>query len=150
MIHGFSRTVIPLLDRTCHTACETFTVLNERDCRRAKFSRVIFRYGDKKNPPRSYDLTCLDFCPWGHLKTQIFTRPANITALKVQINTVSPQVTKMLLANFVQKSTHVLAKLWRPFTRYFVSYVIPEYTLYKSMNISLLCYRKLCVLMTVV
>ena len=51
---------------TCHTSGETIGLLGE------KFpGRVISRNGDYNWPPRSCDLTPLDFFLWGYVKDKI-------------------------------------------------------------------------------
>ncbi|XP_071578855.1 histone-lysine N-methyltransferase SETMAR-like, partial [Temnothorax nylanderi] len=64
-----------------HTARATRALLNE------KFgNRWIGLYGPHEWPPRSPDLTPLDFFLWGHLKQQVYaTRPANAQDLRDRI-----------------------------------------------------------------
>ena len=48
--------------------------------------RVISRFGDVPCPPRLLDLTAPDFCPWGYLKSKVYsTRPTDLHALKENI-----------------------------------------------------------------
>ena len=52
---------------TYHTSGETIDRLRE------KFpGRVIFRNGDYNWPPRSCDLTPLDFFHWGYVKDKVY------------------------------------------------------------------------------
>lgn len=39
--------------------------------------RVIFNFSDQDSPPRSYDLTTLDFFLWGLLKSKIYVNKAS-------------------------------------------------------------------------
>ncbi|XP_075149032.1 uncharacterized protein LOC142222665 isoform X2 [Haematobia irritans] len=66
---------------TCHTANATMVLL------RNKFNgRVISRNGDVKWPPRSCDLTPLDFFLWGYLKEKVYVdKPATIQEQKDDI-----------------------------------------------------------------
>lgn len=66
---------------TCHTANETITLLRD------KFNdRVISRCGDVNWPPRSCDLTPLDFFLWGYLKEKVYVnKPRTIQELKDEI-----------------------------------------------------------------
>ena len=85
---------------TSHTACETIQLLHE------KFpGRVLSRSGDKNWPPRSCDLTPLDFFLWGYLKSQIYvSKPTTIRALKEEIqrciNEIQPHLSKVVMENF--------------------------------------------------
>ena len=52
---------------TCHTSNETIAILQE------KFpDRVISQRGDRNWPPRSCDLTPLDFFLWSHVKDKVY------------------------------------------------------------------------------
>ncbi|EZA47816.1 hypothetical protein X777_15340 [Ooceraea biroi] len=75
-----------------HTAKATRTLLDE------KFgTHWIGLHGLHEWPPRSPDLTPLDFFLWGHLKQQLYaTPPANVQDLKDRIvricRTIRPQI----------------------------------------------------------
>jgi hypothetical protein len=66
---------------TAHTARTSMALVRER------FPlRVISRFGDINFPPRSPDLTVLDFFLWGYLKAQVYaTKPRNVQELKERI-----------------------------------------------------------------
>ena len=66
---------------TCHTSLET------RELIRLKFGeRVISKKEEVEWPPRSCDLTPLDFFLWGFLKSKVYAnRPATIEQLKINI-----------------------------------------------------------------
>jgi len=54
---------------------------------------VISRGGDVNWPPRSCDLTPLDFFLWGYFKSQIYTnKPQTIDTLKVNITNAIQQI----------------------------------------------------------
>jgi len=54
---------------------------------------VISRGGDMNWPPRSCDLTPLDFFLWGYLKSQVYTnKPQTIDALKVNVTNAIEQI----------------------------------------------------------
>lgn len=84
---------------TCHTANETMALL------RTKFNgRVISRHGDIHWPPRSCDLTPLDFFLWGYLKEKVYVNnPRTIPELKDEIirhiNGIEPQVCLSVIGN---------------------------------------------------
>lgn len=66
---------------TCHTTRENIALL------RRKFNgRLISRNGDINWPPRSCDLTPLDFFLWGYLKSRVYrNNPQTIQDLKTNI-----------------------------------------------------------------
>ena len=85
---------------TCHTANETMALLRE------KFNgRIIARGGDVNWPPRSCDLTPLDYFLWGYLKEKVYVdNPRTIQELKDQIirhiNDIAPQLCRIVIENF--------------------------------------------------
>lgn len=88
---------------TCHTARETLTILHE-----SFPNRVISRFGDQNWPPRSCDLTPLDFWLWGYLKSQVYAnKPATTEALKTEIrrciNEIPPHVYNTVIENFSKR-----------------------------------------------
>lgn len=88
---------------TCHTARETLALLREHFP-----GRVISRFGDENFPPRSCDLTPLDYFLWGYLKSLVYVnKPTTIEALKAEIvrciNEIQPEVLKFVIENFVQR-----------------------------------------------
>lgn len=84
---------------TCHTANETMALLRE------KFNgRVISCRGDVNWPPRSCDLTPLDFFLWGYLKEKVYVnKPRTIQELKDEIirhiNDIEPQLCLRVIEN---------------------------------------------------
>ena len=85
---------------TCHTAKATIDLLNE------KFSgRLISRNTNFGWPPRSCDLTPMDFFLWGHLKSKVYSNnPTTIQQLKdeiiKQIGQIRQQLCKDVIKNF--------------------------------------------------
>ena len=70
--------------------------------------RVISRRGDVNWPPRSCDLTPLDFFLWGFLKGKVYANdPQTIPELKEEIrrtiNEISPQLCQNVIENFVKR-----------------------------------------------
>ena len=66
---------------TCHTARKTIQLLHE-----SFPGRVISRFGDQNWPPRSSDLTPLDFFLWCFLKSNVFAiKPTTTHALREEI-----------------------------------------------------------------
>ena len=92
-ICGFNKTVP-------HTARETIQLLHETFP-----GRVLSRLGDQNWPPRSCDLTPLDFFLWSYLKSQVYVnKPTTTRALKEEIqrciNEIQPHLCKMVMENF--------------------------------------------------
>ena len=76
-------------------------VLNVRAFLNAEFTnRWIGRAGPTPWPPRSPDITPLDFFLWGFVKTQVYKFPVNDTdELKHRINEAFTNVTNDMLDN---------------------------------------------------
>lgn len=83
---------------TCHTADATMNILQQRFA-----GMVISRRGDVNWPPRSCDLTPLDFFLWGFLKSQVYANnPQSTDALKVNITTAIAQVQQNLCGRVIE------------------------------------------------
>ena len=86
-------------------------------------SRVLSRFGDQNWPPRSCDLTPLDFFLWGYLKSKVYVnKPTTTRALQEEIKqTLHQRNSATFMENghgkFRQKSAYMPAKPWRPFAR---------------------------------
>lgn len=79
-------------DASWHTQSKTIDILRE------KFSgRVISRNGDINFPPRSCDLSPVDYFLWGYLKDEVYkrrsTRPGTIEQLKTKIREAIASIT---------------------------------------------------------
>lgn len=89
---------------TCHTARETIQLLHQ-----SFPGRVISRFGDQNWPPRSCDLTPLDFFLWGFLKSMVYAnKPTTTQALKEEIgrciNEIPQHLCKKVIENFIKRS----------------------------------------------
>ena len=90
---------------TCHTSGENNGLLHE------KFSdRVISRNGDYIWPPRSCDLTPLDFFIWGYAKDKVYAdAPWSIQELEEKIRAVideiEPQMCENVMENFIKSAS---------------------------------------------
>lgn len=87
---------------TPHTANATMELLRE------KFGEsVISRNGTVKWPPRSCDLTPLDFFLWGYLKSLVYAnKPRTIDALKLNIERCINEITPDLLHKVTENWVH--------------------------------------------
>lgn len=67
--------------------------------------RWIGRRGSIEWPPRSPDLTPLDFWLWGHLKTVVYnTKPADLMDLRTRIETACQQITPEQIGNVYKEA----------------------------------------------
>ncbi|CAI6366855.1 unnamed protein product [Macrosiphum euphorbiae] len=68
--------------------------------------RLISRCGDQNWPPRSCDLTPMDFFLWGYVKAHVYeNKPRTIEELKEEIRRVigelDPEMCQQVISNFV-------------------------------------------------
>ena len=108
MINEFSRPQLEDMDvddvylqqdgATCHTSGETIGLLRE------KFrGRVISRNGDYNWPPRSCDLTPLDFFLWDYVKDKVYTDSyQSIHELKMKIRLVIDEIELQMCENVME------------------------------------------------
>ena len=83
---------------TCHTARETMDLLPSRFD-----EQFIFRLGPVDWPPRSCDITPLDFYLWGYVKSNCFVdKLATIEALEVHITKVISEIPTQVLERVIQ------------------------------------------------
>lgn len=88
---------------TCHTAKATISLL------KTKFpGRIISKYGDINWPPRSCDMTPLDFFLWGYVKSKVYrSNPQNIQHLKDNIeeviNEIGPDLCVKVINSFEKR-----------------------------------------------
>jgi hypothetical protein len=88
---------------SCHTAGQTIELLN------SKFGeRVISRNGPVNWPPRSCNLTPLDFFFWNYFKSLVYANKlAMLDDLRINIARkiagISPDLCKKVMANWVQR-----------------------------------------------
>jgi hypothetical protein len=67
------------------------------------FLNWIGRRGQMEWPPRSPDLTPLDYFYWGYLKSKVYeTKPATINELRARILDVSNSIGQEMLENVLQ------------------------------------------------
>ena len=85
-------------DATCHTARETMDLL------RSRFGeQFISRFGPVDWPPRSCDITPLDFYLCGYVKSKCFMdKPATIEALEANITEVISEIPTEVLERVIQ------------------------------------------------
>lgn len=92
---------------TCHTARETIDLLKE-----TFNDNIISRNGPVNWPPRSCDLTPLDYFLWGYVKSLVYVdKPQSIDALETNIQRViadiRPQMLEKVVENWTSRMTFV-------------------------------------------
>ena len=94
---------------TCHTARETMSLL------RSHFGeQLISRLGPVSWPPRSCDITPLDFFLWGFLKSKVYAdKPATIEALEANITRVIHDIPVEMLERVIENWTFRMDHLKR-------------------------------------
>ena len=88
---------------TPHTARETMDVLKEMFPH-----RIISRFGDVPWPPRSPDLSALDFFLWGYLKEKVYNdNPNTLQEIKLiiiqEISRITPEVLRKVMDNVIER-----------------------------------------------
>ena len=85
-------------DATCHTSGETIGLLREKIP-----GRVISRNDDYNWPPKSCDLTPLDFFLWGYVKDKVYTDARqSIQELKEKIHAVIDEIELQMCENVTE------------------------------------------------
>lgn len=87
---------------TCHTARQTIDLLRE-----TFDENIISRNGPVNWPPRSCDLTPLDYFLWGYLKSLVYAdKPQTIPALEANITRVINGIPAEMLERVLENWTH--------------------------------------------
>ncbi|GFS76575.1 putative transposable element [Trichonephila clavipes] len=95
---------------TCHTARATIDLLKDR------FSdRLISRFGPVNWPPRSCDLTPLDYFLWGYVKSLVYAdKPQTLDHLEDNIRRViadiRPQMLEKVIENRMSRLDYIRAR----------------------------------------
>ena len=88
---------------TCHTAGETIDLLKENF-----HEQIISRNGPVNWPPKSCDLTPLDYVFWGYVKSLVYVDkpPQSVDALEANITRVINGITSDMLERVLENWTH--------------------------------------------
>ncbi|GFV96265.1 transposable element Tc3 transposase [Trichonephila clavipes] len=94
---------------TCHTARATIDLLKD-----TFGDRLISRFGPENWPPRSCDLTPLDYFLWGYVKSLVYAdKPQTLDHLKDNIRRViadiGPQMLEQVIENWTSRLDYILA-----------------------------------------
>ncbi|GFT27807.1 putative transposable element [Trichonephila clavipes] len=99
---------------TCHTARVTIDLL------KGKFGdRLISRFGSVNWPPRSCDLTPLDYFLWGYVKSLVYAdKPQTLDHLEDNIRRViadiRPQMLEKVIENWTSRLDYIRASRGSP------------------------------------
>ncbi|GFW59255.1 heat shock 70kDa protein 8 [Trichonephila clavipes] len=99
---------------TCHTARATIDLLKD-----TFGDRLISRFGPVNWPPRSSDLTPLDYFLWGYVKTLVYAdKPQTLDHLEDNIRRViadiRPQMLEKVLENWTSRLDYIRANRGSP------------------------------------
>ncbi|GFU65214.1 putative DD41D transposase [Trichonephila clavipes] len=86
---------------TCHTACATIDLLKD-----TFGDRLISRFGPVNSPPRSCDLTPLDYFLWGYVKSLVYAdKPQTYDHLEDNIRRVIADIGLQMLEKVIENWT---------------------------------------------
>ncbi|GFT25436.1 putative LOC100569746 [Trichonephila clavipes] len=99
---------------TCHTACATIDLLKD-----TLGDRLISRFGPVNWPPRSCDLTPLDYFLWGYVKSLVYAdKPQTLDHLEDNIRRViadiRPQMLEKVIENWTSRLDYIRASRGSP------------------------------------
>ncbi|GFV55749.1 uncharacterized protein TNCV_755491 [Trichonephila clavipes] len=94
---------------TCHTARATIDLLKD-----TLGDRLISRFGPVNRPPRSCDLTPLDYFLWGYVKSLVYAdKPQTLDHLEDNIHRViadiRPQMLEKVIENWTSRLDYIRA-----------------------------------------
>ncbi|GFW70764.1 uncharacterized protein TNCV_2923191 [Trichonephila clavipes] len=86
---------------TCHTARATIDLLKD-----TFGDRLISRFGPVNRPPRSCDLTPLDYFLWGYVKSLVYAdKPQTLDHLEDNIHRVITDIRSQMLEKVIEDWT---------------------------------------------
>ncbi|GFT10744.1 transposable element Tc3 transposase [Trichonephila clavipes] len=99
---------------TCHTALATIDLLKD-----TFGDRLISRFGPVNWPPRSCDLTPLDYILWGYVKSLVYAdKPQTLDDLEDNIRHViadiRPQMLEKVIENWTSRLDYIRASRCSP------------------------------------
>ncbi|GFY03387.1 transposable element Tc3 transposase [Trichonephila clavipes] len=99
---------------TCHTARATIDLLKD-----TFGDRLISRFGPVNWPPRSWDLTPLDYFLWGYVKSLVYAdKPQTLDHLEDNIRRViadiRPQMLEKVIENWTSRLDYIQASRGSP------------------------------------
>ncbi|GFV53111.1 uncharacterized protein TNCV_881001 [Trichonephila clavipes] len=102
---------------TCHIALATIDLLKD-----TLVDRLISRFGPVNWPPRSCDLTPLDYFLWGYVKSLVYAdKPQTLDHLEDNIRRViadiRPQMLEKVIENWTSRLDYIRASRWQSYAR---------------------------------
>jgi len=99
---------------TCHIACETMDLL------RGQFGeQLISRFGPINWPPRSCDITSLDFFVWGYVKSKVYiSLLSTIGELEANITHIISQIPVEMLGRVVENRKFRIGHINRSYSQH--------------------------------
>ncbi|GFX52068.1 uncharacterized protein TNCV_4653971 [Trichonephila clavipes] len=99
---------------TCHTARATIDLLKD-----TLGDRLILRFGPVNRPPRSCDLTPLDYFLWGYVKSLVYAdKPQALTIWKATFAVLLPiygqQMLEKVIENWTSRLDYIRASRGSP------------------------------------
>ncbi|GFU44409.1 uncharacterized protein TNCV_1505461 [Trichonephila clavipes] len=99
---------------TCHTARATINLLKD-----IFGDRLISRFGPVNWPPRSWDLTLLDYFLWGYVKSLVYAdKPQTLDHLEDNIRRViadiRPQMLEKVIENWTSRLDYIRSRRGSP------------------------------------
>ncbi|GFT77327.1 transposable element Tc3 transposase [Trichonephila clavipes] len=97
-------------DAICHTARATIDLLKD-----TFGDRLISRFGPVNWPPRSCDLTPLDYFLWGSVKSLIYAdKPQTEDNIRRVIADIRPQMLEKVIENWTSRMDYIRASRGSP------------------------------------
>ncbi|GFU23844.1 uncharacterized protein TNCV_3331311 [Trichonephila clavipes] len=99
---------------TCHTARVTINLLKD-----TFGDRLISRFGPVNWPPRSCDLTPLDYFLWGYVKSLVYAdKPQTLDHLEDNIRRVIADIRPQMLEKVIEKlDVQIDEQPWQSYAR---------------------------------
>ncbi|GFV19054.1 putative transposable element [Trichonephila clavipes] len=90
---------------TCHTARATIDLLKD-----TFGDHLISRFGPVNWPPRSCDLTPLDYFLWGYVKSMVYAdKPQTLNRIRRVIAEIRPQMLEKVIENWTSRLDYIRA-----------------------------------------
>ncbi|GFW60643.1 uncharacterized protein TNCV_569891 [Trichonephila clavipes] len=127
---------------TCHTARTTIDLLKD-----TLGDRLISRFGPVNWPPRSCDLTPLDYFLWGYVKSLVYAdKPQTLDHLEDNIRRViadiRPQMLEKVIENWTSRLDYIRASRGSPMPEIIFKNVMPQdYLSNKKIHVNRIIHR---------
>ncbi|GFV03317.1 putative transposase [Trichonephila clavipes] len=114
LVESLARAVVPTRRRKCHTVRATIDLLKD-----TFGDRLISRFGPMNWPPKSFDLTPLDYFLWCYVKSLVYAdKPQTLDHLEDNIRRViadiRPQMLEKVFENWTSRLDYIRASRGSP------------------------------------